>query len=321
MCLACHAHAVHERQLVLVGVQPQPPPHHLGIQAVGLGRSGDDDRFHQRHIRPLGEYHAVHQTGNLPCREPPDNFAPVGRFSRDDHCPVDPLGDLFRMADAGGEDQRCTLGVFPVRLRHRIFRASHCLVQFPRCIVPVAGVHLPQVIADVDTAAEDVTEIALRNAPPEIPPEHDLVEHVAEPCLVGAVRCRREPDDLMGREVVQHFPVGRRCGVVCLVHDNGVKAFRLEPFQPVDKALHAGRNHLVRGLGGFPCHFHAGAAAGVVPQGLTYQFLPMGQQQHVPVPWQVGKGCRLSQTGRHLHQIPPVRLVFQNVDTFLLIRS
>ena len=225
------------------------------------------------------------------------------------------------MADAGGEDQRCTLGIFPVRLCHRIFRACHCLVQLPRCIVPVAGVHLPQVIADVDAAAEDVTEIALRNAPPQIPPEHDLVKHIAEPCLVRTVRGCREPDDFVWREVVQHFPVGGCCGVVCLVHNNGVKAFRLEPFQPVDKALHAGRNHLVRGSGGFPSHFHAGAAAGVIPQRLTYQFFPMGQQQHVPVPRQVGKGRRLAQTGRHLHQIPPVRLVFQDVDTLLLIRS
>ena len=105
--------------------------------------------------------------------------------------------------------------------------------------------------------------------------------------------------------------------MVCLVHNNGVKAFRLEPFQPVDKALHAGGNHLVRGSGRFPSHFHAGAAAGVIPQRLTHQFFPMRQQQHVPVPRQVGKGRRLAQTGRHLHQIPPVRLAFQDVDTLL----
>ena len=124
------------------------------------------------------------------------------------------------MVDTDSEDQCCAGGQLSVCLRDCVSRAFHCFIQLTRRIVPPLCVDLAQVIADVDTPAEDVAEISVLNAPAKISLEDDLGEHCIQTNLIAAVRRRSKTDELVRCEVVEDLPVSICCGVVCLVADN-----------------------------------------------------------------------------------------------------
>ena len=138
---SCDTDTVDQHEFLLSGVEPETTANHLGIQRLRLRRAGNDDGLHAGDVGALGEHHAVDDAGDLPAGECLNDGCAVLGFSGDYHGSSDALGNLLRLVDADGEDQRGSNRQITVSLCNSICGSVHGFIQFSRSVVTVPGMH------------------------------------------------------------------------------------------------------------------------------------------------------------------------------------
>ena len=109
-----------------------------------------------------------------------------------------------------------------------------------------------EVIADINSLAENIAQVAVLDAPAQVPLEDDLLKYIIQADLIAAHDSRREPQVEARGEILINFLVCTRCAVVAFIRDDHVEIIRSEPVQAPHKALHTGDDHLLpaAGIGG-----------------------------------------------------------------------